>query len=313
MRVIGFLVFPGFQLLDLSGPLAAFEVAGKLVGGATYQLHVMSVAGGMVKASCGVEIGTAPFTGEIFDTLLVPGGAPCLAEVDPRLASILKSAAPRCRRVASVCTGAFMLAEAGLLEGHRVTTHWRHASTLRQRFPRIRVDAEPLFVQDERIWTATGTNAGIDLALAMIEGDLGGSVARATAQMMVVHQRRPGGQSQFAGSAEIEPRTPRIRKVLDYARTHLHERLSIEDLAEIACLSPRQFSRVFTAEMGRSPAKVLEHLRAEAARLRIETSSDPIELISRRVGFDDPERMRRTFIRIFGQPPQSVRRAARAA
>ena len=311
MRVIGFLVFPGFQLLDLSGPLAAFEVAGKLVGGATYQLHVMSVAGGMVKASCGVEIGTAPFTGEIFDTLLVPGGAPCLAEVDPRLASILKSAAPRCRRVASVCTGAFMLAEAGPRGAPRHDP-LAPCLDLRQRFPRIRVDAEPLFVQDERS-DGDRHECRHRPGLAMIEG-----TRRIRRPSDGANDGGPSASALEANRSSLVPqRSSRGRPVS--ARCWTTRGLTSTSgcrskiSAEIACLSPRQFSRVFTAEMGRSPAKVLEHLRAEAARLRIETSSDPIELISRRVGFDDPERMRRTFIRIFGQPPQSVRRAARAA
>ncbi len=157
----------------------------------------------------------------------------------------------------------------------------------------------------------TGTNAGIDLALAMIEQDYGAALARTAAQLMVVHQRRPGGQAQFAGLVDLEPNTPRIRKALNYARTHLHERLSVEDLAGIACLGPRQFSRVVRSELGMPPARVIERLRAEAARLRIETSSDPIELIARKVGFEDPERMRRAFLRVFGHPPQSIRRALR--
>ncbi len=249
----------------------------------------------------------------MFDTLILPGGSPCLSDESAGASDIVAGMAPRCRRVASVCTGAFLLARAGLLNGRRATTHWRHAQTLRQRFPRVRVDAEPLFVHDGPVWTATGTNAGIDLALSMVEKDFGLPVARAAAQLMVVHQRRPGGQAQFAGLVDIEPDTPRIRKALDYARTHLHEPLSVDDLAEVACLSPRQFHRVFTAELGVPPAKAVERMRAEAARLRIETGSEPIEQIARTVGFDDPERMRRAFLRVFGQPPQSIRRTVRAA
>lgn len=312
-RDVGFLVFPGFQLLDLSGPLAAFEVAASVLKEPSYKLRVLSLDGGAIASSSGLSVSTEAWTDDMFDTLVVPGGSPCVSDAIGEVALRAGKAAPRCRRIASICTGAFVLARAGLLDGKRATTHWRHATTLQQNFPRIRVDAEPLFVQDGQTWTATGTNAGIDMALAMIEQDYGAALARTAAQLMVVHQRRPGGQAQFAGLADLEPNTPRIRKALNYARTHLHERLSVEDLAGIACLGPRQFSRVFTSELGMAPARVVERLRAEAARLRIETSSDPIELIARKVGFEDPERMRRAFLRVFGQPPQSIRRALRAA
>ena len=312
-RTIGFYAYPGFQLLDLSGPLAAFEVAGVVMGGAPYHLRVLSASGGQLRSSSGLAVATDATDGELLDTLIVPGGGLCLTEGVEEVAVDVRELAKRARRICSVCTGAFALAKAGVLDGHRVTTHWRHASTLRQNYPRIRVDAEPLFINDGAIWTATGTNAGIDMALAMIEEDLGAAISRATAQMMVVHQRRPGGQAQFAGLVELAPRTPRIRKAIDYARTHLHEQLSIDDLAEIACLSSRQFSRVFTAEMSMSPAKMVEQLRAEAARLRIETTDDTVELIAHKVGFEDPERMRRAFIRVFGMPPQSIRRTTRAA
>jgi transcriptional regulator GlxA family with amidase domain len=311
-RDIGFLVYPGFQLLDMSGPLAAFEVAGALVAGTPYRLSVVSRSGGPVASSAGVTIVTEPLDNAAFDTLILPGGRPAVADAPHELGDALRDLARRCRRVASICTGAFLLAQAGILDGRRATTHWRHVATLRQRHPRVRVDGEPFFVEDGPVWTATGTNAGIDLALAMIAQDFGVATARTTAQMMVVHLRRPGGQSQFAGFVEPEPKEPRIRKALDFARTHLHERLSVEDLAEVASLSPRQFSRAFTAGTGMPPAKAVERLRAEAARLRIENGSEPIEQVARTVGFDDPERMRRAFLRAFGQPPQSIRRALRS-
>jgi transcriptional regulator GlxA family with amidase domain len=312
-RAVGFLVYPEFQLLDMSGPLAVFEVAGAVVTGSPYKLQFLSLAGGAVRSSAGVEIMTDPLENAAFDTLILPGGRSAVADTPQDLVAALKAIAPRCRRLASICTAAFILAHTGILDGRRATTHWRHVATLRHRHPRIRVDAEPFFINDGPVWTATGTNAGIDLALAMVEQDYGTMAARTTAQMMVVNLRRPGGQSQFAGFVEPEPHAPRIRKALDYARTHLHERLAVEDLAEVACLSPRQFSRSFAAETGLSPAKAVERLRAESARLRIENGSEPIEQIARVVGFVDTERMRRSFLRIFGQPPQSVRRAIRTA
>jgi len=310
-RHIALLVIPEFQLLDMSGPLAAFEVANNLVAGHPYRLSVVSRTGGAVKCSAGIDVATEAIAGRAFDTLILPGGPTCLQSGKDALVADLRSLIPRCRRVASVCTAAFLLAEAGALDGRRATTHWQHLSALRQRFPRVRVDSESFFVADGPIWTATGTNAGIDLSLAMIEQDFGLATARATAQLMVVHQRRPGSQSQFAGYLDAEPNAPAIRKALDYARTHLHERLSVEDLAEVACLSPRQFSRVFVAEVGVPPAKAVERLRTETAKLRLETGNEPIESIARNTGFDDPERMRRAFLRTYGQPPQSIRRALR--
>lgn len=310
-REIGFLVFPEFQLLDLSGPVAAFEVASAMALGQPYGIQVLSECGGLVRSSSGLHLVTEAAGERFLDTFIVVGGNFCRSpSFSGALIEITKAIAGYSRRTASVCTGAFVLAAAGLLDGKNVTTHWRHAPALQKRYPRLNVDAEPLFTKDGEIWTSAGTNAGIDLALAMIEEDFGYEVSRVTAQSMVVHQRRPGGQSQFAGLLDIEPETERIGKVLDFSRQHLHENLSVERLAEVACLSPRQFSRAFLAETGFSPAKAIERLRAEAARLRIETGQEPIEVVAHKVGFMDPERMRRAFLRLFGQPPQALRRIA---
>ncbi len=311
---IGFLVFPDFQILDLSGPLAAFQVAGSMALGRPYQLRVVSQRGGTIASSSGLEVLTQPVSRQSFDTFFVVGGSPCRSPTKAaELADIVHAYAERSRRVASVCTGAYVLATAGLLDGRTATTHWRYAAALQRRFPRVRVNAERIFTRDGPIWTSAGTNAGIDLALAMIEQDLGFDAAKTTSQYLVVHHRRPGGQSQFAGLVDLEPESERIGNVLKYAREHLHERLSVERLADIACLSPRQFARAFVLEMGLTPAKAVERLRAEAARFYIETSREPIEIIARKVGFNDPERMRRTFVRLFGHPPQGVRRASRVA
>jgi transcriptional regulator GlxA family with amidase domain len=223
----------------------------------------------------------------------------------------VRAAAGRADRVASVCTGAFLLAAAGLLDGRRATTHWRAGSQLQAQHPAIRVDPDRIFVRDGSIWTSAGITAGIDLALEMIQEDLGPAVSRAAARQLVVYHRRPGGQSQFSALLDLEPQSGRIRQALHFARDHLHEKLPVERLAEAARLSPRQFGRAFLAETGQTPAKAIERLRAEAARPRVEDGGESLEAIARAVGFADPERLRQSFIRAFGQPPQALRRAAR--
>ena len=220
-------------------------------------------------------------------------------------------AAGRCRRVASVCTGAFTLAAAGLLDGRRATTHWRQAARLQREYPAIRVEADRIFCRDGNIWTSAGITAGIDLALALIEEDHGFAVARAVAQHLVVYHRRHGGQSQFAASIDLAPRSDRISAALGYARDHIAEDLPVERLAEAAGMSLRQFSRTFRAQTGTTPARVVERLRADLARGRLETTAEPIEGIAEAVGFGGAENMRRAFIRIYGRPPQSIRRAIR--
>ena len=312
-RDIGFLVYPGFQILDLSGPLAAFQVAGRVAAGEPYRLHVLSKEGGMVASSSGLQIVTQPAGRHSFDTLIVTGGGAPGQPCDPafEVSDTVKSCVQDARRISSVCTGAFILARAGLLDGRHATTHWQYVSMLQRLFPRVKVKGNLIFTKDGDVWTSAGISAGIDLALALIEEDLGPKVSHATAQMLVVYHRRPGGQSQFSALLEMEPESDRIRKVLSYAREHLGERLSTERLAEVACFSPRQFRRAFLSETGETPAKAVERLRAETARHRVENSPEPIEVIARDVGFVDPERMRRAFLRLFGHPPQSIRRLAR--
>ena len=311
-REIRFLVHPGFQLLDLSGPLAAFQVAGQLATTDPYQLRVVSRHGGAVRSSSGLEVITEPVDGDHFDTLVVTGGGPTQRVADTSdEAEIVAACAPAIRRTASVCTGAFTLANAGLLDGRHATTHWQYAALLQRLFPRVKVDGDRIFTRDGSIWTSAGISAGIDLALALVEDDLGADLSRAVARTLVVYHRRPGGQSQFSTMLELDPHSDRIRKVLSFAREHLREPLTAERLAEVACLSPRQFTRAFLAETGETPARAVERLRAELARQRIEGGSDPIEVIARDFGFTDPERMRRAFLRRFGFSPQNVRRLAR--
>ncbi len=310
-RDIGLLIFPEFQLLDLAGPLAAFQMAGYDLEAAPYSLRVLSATGGPIRSSVGVTVQSEPLCDPPRDTLIVVGGAGSRpAERVAPLLAFARRAAAASRRVASVCTGAFILAGAGLLDGRAAATHWRYAALLQRQYPLVRVDGDRIFVRDGAIWTSAGITAGIDLALALIEDDLGRDIARAALRQLVVYHRRPGGQSQFSELLELDPPSDRIRGALSFARAHLHEALPVERLAGVACLSPRQFGRAFVAETGQTPAKAVERLRAEAARLRLETSQESIELIARRVGFADPERMRRAFLRVFGQPPQVLRRVS---
>ncbi len=252
------------------------------------------------------------------DTLIMGGGAGTRpAERVAPLLEFARRAAATCRRVASVCTGAFILAGAGLLDDRAATIHCRYAALLQRQYPRVRVDGDRIFVRDGAIWTSAGITAGIDLALALIEDDLGRDIARAASRQLAAYHRRPGGQSQFSEPLALDPQSDRIRHALSFARADLREALPVERLADAACLSPRQFGRAFLAETGQTPAKPIERLPAEAARLRLETRQAPIEAIARDVGFADPERMRRAFLRVFGQPPQaprrvSLRRTARA-
>lgn len=311
-REVAFLVFPNFQIQDLSGPLAAFEIAGRLSGKDFYRCPVISLSGGEVASSAGLRVITHKAEVVACDTLIVTGtdqGAypDDLAATSDYLSRISETGV---RRIASVCTGAFILAAAGLLDGHRATTHWKYTTRLQRDFPRVKVEPDRIFTKDQGIWTSAGITAGIDMALAMIEEDLGSALSHAVAQMLVVYHRRPGGQSQFSAMADMEPESDRIREVLTYMREHLNEPLSNELLASIACLSPRQFGRAFVAETGETPAKAVERLRVEVARQRVERGSEPIEIIAQNIGFTDPERMRRAFIRVLGHPPQSIRRMA---
>lgn len=314
-RHIAFLVYHGFQIQDLTGPLAAFEIAGTIKSGEPYLLEIISREGGLVHSSSGLAVMTERLQLKRYDTLVVVGGS--LNVVEPsglasKLHDIVRRVGMKARRVASVCTGAFILASAGLLENRLATTHWMYASHLQRLFPSLRVDGDRIFTKDGNVWTSAGITAGIDLALALIEEDLGSEVSRSTAQMLVVYHRRPGGQSQFSALLEMEPQSDRMKRVLGYVREHLSEPLPIDNLARVAAVSSRQFGRIFVAETGETPAKAIERLRVESARPRIERSSEPIETIAASVGFGDPERMRRAFLRVLGHPPQSFRRMAAA-
>ncbi|HEY1472814.1 MAG TPA: GlxA family transcriptional regulator [Pseudolabrys sp.] len=308
MQRIGFLVFPGFQVMSCA-VISAFELANKEMGEPVYDVRLLSETGGSIRASIGMSVATDPFGRANFDTLIMGGGN---EPPTPGLINFVRRAFGRCRRVAAICTGAFILAEAGLLDGRRATTHWNRARELQARFPKVKVEEDRIFIIDGPVWTSAGMSAGIDLALAMIESDLGVDVARAVAKYLVVYHRRTGGQSQFSALLELEPKSDRIQSALAYAKRNLDKPLTVGQLAEAAHLSPRQFSRAFRAETGQSPAKAVENLRVEAARLMMEQSRHPIDVIARQTGLADRDRMRRAFLRAFGQPPQVIRRNARA-
>jgi transcriptional regulator GlxA family with amidase domain len=312
-RRIGILLYPDFQLLDAAGPIAAFEIASRLVGGA-YEHEILSAEGGLVRSSSGVALESLPFSAAgVLDTVLVVGGQGSRQAMHcPATIAFLQTQNRSARRLCSVCSGAFPLAAAGLLEGRRAATHWRQAEELARLFPRIAVEPDAIHVRDGQVWTSAGITAGIDLALALIAEDLGEAAAKRVAQEMVVYYRRPGGQSQFSALLDMGGGEGRFSALLGWMRGHLRERLGIEVLAEKAAMSPRHFSRAFTASVGMSPARAVERLRLEAARERVEHSSVPIETIAGATGFRDPERMRRAFLRAFGHPPQTMRRGARA-
>lgn len=310
MHKIGFFVCHGHDPLDLAGPLTAFNHVTTVAGHSPYSLHVLSHAGGLVAGNTRLSIVTEPAAACTLDTVTFIGGdmAPLQAPENIAAARQLMRDASR---VASVCTGAFLLAETGMLKGRRATTHWQRTAQLQSTFPDIHVAGDFIHVADGHVWTSAGITAGIDLALAMIDNDVGTHVARAVAQHMVVPYRRSGGQSQFSTLSHLELASDRIRLALNHARAHLNETLSVEQLADAARLSPRQFGRVFRRETGETPAKAVERLRVEAARLRLQEGCESIETIARAVGFIDPERMRRAFIKRLGHPPQAVRRMIR--
>jgi transcriptional regulator GlxA family with amidase domain len=310
MHRVGFFVFPDHQILDLAGPFAAFETATRLSGRSLYRFDTLSRAGGLVAGRGGLPVATEAVDQARPDTLVVCGGQ-IESMLKPGEVQAVARLAGRASRVASVCTGAFLLAEAGLLDGRRATTHWRMAHRLQRSYPSIEVDADRIFIADRGVWTSAGVTAGIDLSLALIEADHGPELARQVARELVVYHRRAGGQSQFAPISQMEPESDRIRIALSFARDHLHENLPIERLAEAAHLSVRQFGRAFRRETGETPAKAVERLRVEAARVRLQEGSEPIELIAQAVGFTDPERMRRAFVKLFGMSPQAIRRLDR--
>ena len=309
MISVGFLLSPRFQMMALAA-LSAFELANQSAGETLYDVTLLSETGGSEKSSIGSRLEAMPIGEAAFDTLIVTGALEPEPS-SPALRDFVRSAPGGCRRVAAICTGAFVLAEAGLLDGRRATTHWYYARDLQKRFPLVKIEDDRIFIIDGTIWTSAGMSAGVDLALGMIEKDFGAELARSVARKLVIYHRRAGGQSQHSALLEIDAKSDRIQTALDYAKRNLRSELSVEQLAEAAHLSPRQFSRAFRAETGQSPAKAVENLRVEAARLMMEQTRHPIDVVAAETGFADRERMRRAFLRAFGQPPQAIRRSAR--
>jgi transcriptional regulator GlxA family with amidase domain len=312
MHTVGLVVYPNFQSLGLA-VASVFEYANLFLGEKAYQFRLVSEDGGPVMTSQSFSVNTDRLRDSAYDTLIVAGDNEC--RLPPAsLLEYLRNAPGQSRRVAAICTGAVVLAAAGLLEGKHATTHWFHAQEFKKRYPNVLLDEDRIFVVDGQIWTSAGMTAGVDLALAIVEKDFGLETARMVARKLVVHQRRGGGQSQFSALLELDAKSDRVQMALTHARENLAGDLKVEAMAEAARLSPRQFSRVFREETGQSPAKAVERLRVEAARLMMETTRHPIEVIARETGFGDRERMRQAFLRAFGQPPQAIQRiSAKAA
>jgi transcriptional regulator GlxA family with amidase domain len=309
MRDAAFVVYPDYSMMALA-VVMAFEVANSMAEAPPYELHFVSETGGRIRTSCGMMLESEPFTEMPFHTLFV-GGATTPTASTPGLITYMKDALKRHRRIAAISTGAFVLAEAGLLDGRNATTHWMHAPLFQTQYPAVKLDRDRIFTNDGPIWTTAGGAAGLDLSLALIENDLGADVAKAVARELLIYHRRTGAQSQISTLLELAPKSDRIQAALTYARDNLHKPLTVSELAEAAHLSPRQFSRAFQAETGQSPAKAIEALRVEGARNLMEQSRHPIDEVARQTGFSDRDHMRRAFVRVFGQPPQALRRMAR--
>lgn len=306
---VGFLVTPKFTLLDLSGALEPFHLANWLSRDG-YRIRVFSTSGGPVTSSEGVTVGTEPAELDGLDTLFVIGGERTPEEPirDQDIAFVRAAHRQGVRRVTSVCVGAFILAEAGLLDDRRATTHWMYAPELQRRYPKVQVDGDRIFTRDDRIWTSAGITAGIDLALSLIEEDRGKTVARTVARQLVVYQRRAGGQMQFSSLLRLDPDSDRMRRVMTFMRENLAAALPLERLADVANLSIRQFGRSFFKATGTTPAKLVERLRVESAKPRVEEAREPLDVIARSVGFADTDRMRQAFLRVLGQTPRLIRK-----
>jgi len=309
---IAFVLFPDFQQLDIAGPLAAFEVAERMRPG-SYAWRFVARQPGPVRSSSGLAWPAQglPRHGR-FDMLMLSGGDGVdNAEHDTALMRWLR----RCGtqpglRVTSVCSGSLLLAAAGLLDGRAATTHWSRTRLFQRRHPQVDLQPDRIYVHDGPVWTSAGITAGIDLALALIAHDLGDALSRQVAQQLVVYHRRPGGQSQFSTLLDIDRPQGRFSLLLDHVRSHLGNAHGVPELAARACMSPRHFARAFAAETGSTPARAVERMRVEAARAALDSGAASVQQVARDCGFGAPERMRRAFVRLTGQPPAAVKRQA---
>jgi transcriptional regulator GlxA family with amidase domain len=313
-RLVEMLAYPAVQLLDVTGPLQVFASANDLVaeagGTPPYALRVVAQGSQAVTASAGIGLAASPLPAPDtdLDTLMIAGGQGVeAAAADPTLVNWVRQRATRARRVASVCTGAFLLATAGVLNGRRAATHWSLCAELARRFPAVQVEPDPIFVRDGPVWTSAGVTAGIDLALALVEQDLGRTTALAVARYLVVFLKRPGGQAQFSSALSLQTADDRFSALHEWIGRHLAEDISIPVLAAQAGMSERSFSRHYTDTTGLSPGRAVERLRVEAARHLLVDSRLPVKRIAQRCGFGSEETMRRSFLRLIAATPQDYR------
>jgi transcriptional regulator GlxA family with amidase domain len=316
-RTVVILAYPGVQSLDITGPLEVFATANRYGASPAYVPTVVSVRGGTVVTSSGLGLATAPAPAPIprrggrpIDTLVVAGGEGTPGALDdPALLAWLRTAAAASRRVTSVCSGAFLLAAAGLLEGRRATTHWSVCDLLARLHPGVEVEPDRIYVRDDHVWTSAGVTAGMDLALALVEEDHGGTLALEVARQLVLFTRRGGGQSQFSTqlAAQVADR-PSLRTVLAHVAEHLDDDLSVPALARRAAMSPRTFARSFAAEVGTTPAAYVQAARVEAARRLLESTDRSTAEVARACGFGTVETMHRAFRRTVRTTPGQYRR-----
>ncbi len=317
IRHVGIVTFPGVEILDLTGPMEVFAFANiglqrsGMCSEPAYPMDVLATKPGPITSSCGLQIIANKAYSDIhdgLDTLLIAGSpdVDCIL-CDPALQDWVRSVAPQVRRLASVCTGAFLLAESGLLDGLRATSHWDYCDRLARDYPSVTVEPDRIFVRDGFISTSGGITSGIDLALSMVEEDWGSELALLVARYLVMFLKRPGGQSQFSAYLTSEATRPELKDLQAWIMLHLAEDLRVEALAERLCMSPRNFARFFLTETGMTPAKFVEMARIDAARHYLGSTRLSIEVVADKSGFADPERMRRAFIRQLGVNPQSYR------
>jgi transcriptional regulator GlxA family with amidase domain len=313
-RLVEVLAFPDVQLLDVTGPLQVFATANEQIvqaGGAPpYALKVVAKDAAQVTASAGLQIATGklPRASAALDTLIVAGGPGVdTAATDQALCGWVRQRATRARRVASVCTGAFLLGASGVLDGRRAVTHWSYCDELARRYPSIRVEPDPIFVRDGSVWTSAGVTSGIDLALALVEEDLGRRTALSVARYLVVFLKRPGGQAQFSEALSLQAAEDEFGALHDWIGKHLTEDLPLARLARQAGMSERSFSRHYARATGQTPLRAIERLRVEAARLLLSETRLPVKRIAQRCGFGSEETMRRSFWRALAATPQDYR------
>jgi transcriptional regulator GlxA family with amidase domain len=309
-RVV-FLAFPDVQLLDVTGPLQVFASANRLTEQTCYETSVVTAIGGAVMSSAGLGLMTdklPPSRGMTADTVIIPGGAGVeTASRDALLRDWVRDAAAKTRRVASVCTGAFLLGASGVLSGRRATTHWSRCAELAAAYPDVTVETDSIHVVDGKVWTSAGVTAGIDMALAMLEADLGRPVATAVARHLVVFARRPGGQAQFSSAWDFAGARDRFDGLHNWMREHLRDDLSLPTLAQQAGMSERSFLRHYRDVTGTTPSRAVERLRVEAARQTLGATTLPMKRVARDCGFGSEETMRRSFLRILAVPPGAYR------